>query len=223
MKALILRNDTEAAVATARALIDKGFQNLSVDTLAVAHSLIRVDAIDLLVMDERVEGQLTHAIALSGERKNPYLSAIFLTDRTQEQTDDLYALIPSLYALVGADTAPDLLGKLALSAVSCIEEVAARVAQNNAKDRAEADDPQEMALLLSDLTSMDAPRADEAEPSLVDFAVVQPAHGEIEAMERVGTLQSIEDAIREELAAIFRDRPLPHVTARPRYEGAAVY
>lgn len=223
MKALILRNDTEAAVATARALIDKGFQILSVDTLAVAHSLIRVDTIDLLVMDERVEGQLTHAIALSGERKNPYLSAIFLTDRTQEETDDLYALIPCLYALVGADTTPDLLGKLALSAVSCVHEVAARVAQNTARDRAEADDPQEMALLLRDPASIDAPRMDDAHPSLADIAIAQPALAEIEILDRAGTLRSIEDAVREELAAIFRDRPFPRATSRPRYEGAPVF
>ena len=96
MKALILRSDAKASVATAHALIEKGFQILSVDTQAVAHALIRVDTIDLLVMDERIEGQLTHAIALSGERRNPYLSTILLTDRKAHETDDLFDLIPCL-------------------------------------------------------------------------------------------------------------------------------
>ncbi len=81
MKALILRQDANAASATSHQLIDQGFKILCVETLSVAHTLIRVDAIDLLVMDERIEGQLTHAIALSGERKNPRLKAIMMTDR----------------------------------------------------------------------------------------------------------------------------------------------
>ena len=68
MKALILRNDAEAAVATARTLIDQGFHIMSVDTLDVAKAIARIDAIDLIVMDERVEGQLTREVGLSGER-----------------------------------------------------------------------------------------------------------------------------------------------------------
>lgn len=223
MKALILRNDTKAAVATARALIDKGFQILSVDSLIVAHSLIRVDTIDLLVMDEWIEGQLTHAIALSGERRNPYLSAIFLTDRSQAETDDLYALIPCLYALVGSDTAPELLGKLALSAVNCMEEVTARVAQNEAQDLAEADDPQEMALLLSNPVSNDALQWDDAHLNHADIAIAEPEFVEIEAMESSGSLLSIEEALREELAAIFRDRPFSRMTAQQLYEAAPAY
>lgn len=223
MKALILRNDAEAAVATARALIDKGFQILSVDTQAVAHALIRVDTIDLLVMDELVEGQLTHAIALSGERKNPYLSAIFLTDRTQEETDDLYDLIPCLYALVGADTAPALLGKLALSSVSSIEEVVARVAQNQEQDLAEADDPQEMALLLTDPIGVDTPQVEEVCFSHADIAIAEPALAELEIMEDANTLQSIEEALRVELAAIFRDRPLPQLPLMPAHRGAMAF
>jgi hypothetical protein len=55
VKALILQKDAGAACATSRVLIDKGFQILGVETLAVAHALIRVDTIDLLVMDERLD------------------------------------------------------------------------------------------------------------------------------------------------------------------------
>ena len=54
MKALILRNDPDAARDTSRAFMDKGFQILCVEPLSLAHALIRVDTVDLLVMDERV-------------------------------------------------------------------------------------------------------------------------------------------------------------------------
>lgn len=132
MRALILRNDPDAAVESSRALIDKGFQILCVENRTVAETLIRMDTIDLLVMDEEVEGCLTHGIALSGERKNPYISSIIVTDRTKDETDDLYDLIPSLYALVGGDTAPKLVGQLALSSVANVEDAQARVRRNRA-------------------------------------------------------------------------------------------
>jgi len=143
MKALILRNDAEAGVATSRALIDKGFQVLCVETQAVAHALIRIDTIDLLVMDERVQGQLTHAIALSGERRNPYLSAILLTDRAGEDTDDLYGLIPALYALAGTASGPDLIARLAMSAVSGQDAIAARVARDAALETQDVEEVEE--------------------------------------------------------------------------------
>lgn len=217
MKALILRNDTDAAIATARALIDKGFQVLCVETLTVAHSLIRVDTIDLLVMDERVEGQLTHAIALSGERRNPYLSAIFLTDRSSAETDDLYALIPSLYALVGAETAPELLGKLALSAVSNVEEVIARVASHAAMEQAEenafahemVEENSNPGVLILDAASaiVSDDDGDCFDASYADVAIAFPALAEI-AASRHPTLEKVEDVLMDEVAALFRNYPL---------------
>lgn len=211
MKALILRQDPEAACAVSRALMDKGFQILCVEKLDVAHALIRVDTIDLLVMDERIDGQLTHAIALSGERKNPYLSAILLTDRGREETDDLYALIPSLYALAGMHTGAELVGKLALSAVSNTDDVMARVARQRAADKAEAGPPP---LLLDDIIatpSEPADPADDLEPSPADIAIAAP---ELAAMgphmsRPLTPLERIDDVILAQVAAIFRNDGFP--------------
>ena len=143
MRALILRNDPNAAMACSSALIEKGFQILCVDTRDVAETLVRLDLIDLLVMDERVQGDLTHTVALSGERHNPYVSTILMTDRPGDETDELYDLIPSLYALAGTETMPKLVGQLAVAAVTNTTETIARVAENAAADRAEADAPDE--------------------------------------------------------------------------------
>ncbi|EBA12773.1 hypothetical protein [Roseobacter sp. CCS2] len=226
MKALILRADANASVKTARALIDKGFQILSVDTQAVAHALIRVDTIDLLVMDERIEGQLTHAIALSGERKNPYLSAILLTDRGADETDDLYDLIPCLYGLAGADTAPDLLGKLALSAVSSIEVTSARVAQNTAADAAEDMEPVEMDTLILAANDMSPPDddSDSGVPCFADVSFAAPAMAEIAAADNRITLERVADVIRDgDAATLTKDVMLEHVEDAVSAEVAALF
>lgn len=137
MKALVLRDDAEAAAGDAQALIEKGFQVVCVETRKVAHALLRIDTVDLLIMEEQIDGRLTHALALSAERRNPYISTILMTDRSGEETDDLYDLIPSLYALAGTTIAPKLLGKLALSSIEDYEQIKARVQHQLAEDAAE--------------------------------------------------------------------------------------
>lgn len=220
MKALILRNDADAGVATARALIDKGFQILSIDTLAVAHALIRIDAIDLLVMDERFEGQLTHAIGLSGERKNPYLSTLLLSDRTAEETDDLFDLIPSLYGVLGLQTSPELISKLALSSVMALDVSAARVARNAADDLAEQEgeiveeepaiNADTLILAATDLTPPEDD-TDGGAPCYADVAIAAPAMAEIAGLDRQVTLERVEDVVMSEVAALFKNNPLPHL------------
>lgn len=200
MKALILQKDASAACATSRVLIDKGFQILCVETLAVAHALIRVDTIDLLIMDERFDGQLTHSIALSGERRSPYLSVIMLTDRDGTETDDLYDLIPCLYALAGTGTAPHVLGQLAMSAVSNVEEAIARVNRRLAAEKAETEQ--------ADDTFDDADVFD-IDPSFADIAIAAPELAERAPAPTRTPLENVDDAIMARIAAIFRDQPMP--------------
>ena len=220
MKALILRQSAESACAISKVLIDKGFQILCVETLAVAHALIRVDTIDLLVMDERFDGQLTHAIALSGERRSPYISSIMLTDRDRSETDDLYDLIPCLYALAGMSISPHILGQLALAAVSNVEDAIARV--------------QKRTLVLTDLVT-DAAHEDAVtqeddsfggDPSYADIAIADPelaeltvAHTTQHAAEPHWQFDQVVDPA---VAAMMKAHPflrstanLPEMTAEP--------
>ena len=177
MRALILRNDSNDAVANSRALINKGFQILCVDTREVAETLVRVDTIDLLVMDEQIDGQLTHNIALSGERKNPLISSIMMTERAGAETDDLYDLIPNLYALVGEKTTSALVGQLALASVANCEERQARIAINQAFDAAEAAEPDEMS---DDIDQDDATGIDDTDvPTYADVMFATPALAEL--------------------------------------------
>jgi hypothetical protein len=207
MKALILQQDADAACATSRALIDKGFQILCVETLAVAHALIRVDTIDLLVMNERFDGQLTHSIALSGERRSPYLSVIMLTDRDGAETDDLYDLIPCLYALAGSGTAPHVLGQLAMSAVSNMDEAIARV---NRRAACEID---ELAPLVHSIYVLINPATETAFAYIV---IAAPELAELTATKQITPLERVDDVVMAEMAMIFRDKPLLNMSAQPQ-------
>ena len=225
MKALILRQNAVSTAAISQALADKGFQILCVDTLAAAHALIRMETVDLLVMDERVEGQLTHAIALSGERKNPYLSAIILTDRPGMECDDLYELIPSLYALIGAETVADLIGKLAISAVSSVDEIAVRIARQDEVEQEEEQAAQEAeamfeeaandALLLENAVLINPDDDGESgAPAYADVAIAAPELPQIATADTAVELEKVEDAVMAEVAALFRSHPLSHLAGR---------
>lgn len=168
MKALILRKNANATASCAQALIDKGFQVACVETRKVARALIQLETIDLLVMDEMVDGRLTHALALSAERRNPYVSAIIVTDRTGPDTDELYDLIPCLYGLVGSDSSGRLISQLALSSTENYDEAEARVRRQAllvAEDEGEDDDE---ALWLAYDVMMETPDADDPEAEAVE-------------------------------------------------------
>jgi hypothetical protein len=185
MKAMILRDDAADAVRTAHILADKGFQTLCVASRDIAQAMIRADMIDLMVMDERVGAQLTHTLALSAERRNPFVSTIIMTDQGAEATDDLYALIPSLYALVGTQTGPDMLGKIVLSAVANADEAARRIDRLLAVDMAEATTPEDDFDLIEDDTDASNDQAEEEDadgtadavfgaPALAELGIASP-------------------------------------------------
>lgn len=132
MKALILRKNVTAAISCAQALMEKGFHIAYSETQVFARELIKADTIDLLVMDETIGGRLTHALAHSVERRNPYVSVIMATDRTGSETDELYDLIPCLYGLVGTDSSGPLISQLAIASTETYDEAAARIRRNAA-------------------------------------------------------------------------------------------
>lgn len=210
MRALILQDDDAAAVSSSRALIDKGFQILCVKNRDVAETLIRMDKIDLLVMDEQVDGCLTHAIALSGERKNPFISSIIVTDRSKEETDDLYELIPSLYALVGNNTAPDLMGQLAHSSVTNLDALRERVRRQRAADLADANAPDD---LVPDDLVIERPQAAVARPQIseapapVSAAVSEPVS--IPAPSRAPVPAPVQTVEPAQVAATIAPTPAP--------------
>ncbi len=190
MKAMILRDDAADAVQTAHILANKGFQTLCVTSRDIAQAMIRADVIDLMVMDERIGMQLTHTLALSAERRNPFVSTIIMTDKGAEATDDLYGLIPSLYALIGTRTGPDILGKIVLSAVANTEEAARRIDRHLAADAAElalSDDDFDLFADDDDLSLWaEEDDADDDQDQTADTIFAAPALDEIAPQSRRG-------------------------------------
>ncbi|WP_296428585.1 imidazoleglycerol-phosphate dehydratase [Yoonia sp.] len=210
MKALILRSEAESAAACAQALINKGFQVLCVETRRVAHALIQLDTVDLLVLEERIDGQLTHALALSAERRNPYASVIIVTDRPGAETDELYDLIPCLYGVIGTQSSAALVSQLALSSTENFEEAQARVRRHasryvdeDAHDDAwqmteqelSAEGDEHIGADFSDTASANAPDPLPDAPNAFDeaqFVVFTATHSFMQA----GTMAAPDDATR---------------------------
>ncbi|WP_322892885.1 MULTISPECIES: imidazoleglycerol-phosphate dehydratase [unclassified Yoonia] len=182
MKALVLRDCAVAAAETADALAERGFQTYCVTSRDLAQAMIRAVVIDLIIMDERVAGRLTHAVALSAERRNPYVSTIMLADQFGAAKGELPDLIPSLHALLDPDASAGTLGSVALSAAANIQETALRVAQNKAADAAEAtcDDMADLGALLDDLSDAEPDESAFALPGLIRLAAMpRPGWGDL--------------------------------------------
>ncbi len=190
MKALILREETETAVACAQALMHKGFQVVCVENRHIARALLRIETIDLLVIDERIDGRLTHSIVLSAERHNPYVNAIMMTDRGGPAADELYDLLPCLYALAGTESETALIAHLAMSSIETYEEAEARVQENRAKAAAaqEARDA-----LLAEEAARDAREA-LLEPAIGPQPIATPQPAILTQMPSFGPHRHIEEA-----------------------------
>ncbi|MEJ6401461.1 imidazoleglycerol-phosphate dehydratase [Yoonia sp. 2307UL14-13] len=174
MKAMIMREQADKATETAQVLMDKGFQVVCVESQRYARAVLAAEPIDLLVLDETIHGRLTHAVALLGELRHPYISTILMTDLQGGDMGELYDLIPSLYAMAGCDISGDVLGKLAIAAIENVDQAAVRVARHQAADLAEAALDDAMPELIAD----DAPRKSDPMAALA-AAIAKPDADEI--------------------------------------------
>ena len=109
MIALILRNDTATAPPMALTLIDMGFQVICVESLGAADAMVRGSQIDVVITDELIGNTLSHNLLLSVERRNPHASAFVLTDKKGTDADELFLLLPSVYALLPVNAPTQML------------------------------------------------------------------------------------------------------------------
>lgn len=118
MHVLIVDGDIDRQAQLTKELMGSGFQTTTTGCLNVAETCIRRGMIDLLVMAERMDGRLTHSLALLAEYRNPMAATMLLTPRTDADVDELYLLLPSLHCLIAPDSPARLVAKLAVAAVS---------------------------------------------------------------------------------------------------------
>jgi DNA-binding response OmpR family regulator len=118
MQVMVLEQDQQRQAQLARALMEKGFHVLCVESLDAAECFVRMDVVDVLVLGERVGGRLSHSLALLAECRNPMVSAILLTERSGPDMDELFDLIPAVYAILGRDVAPRVVTQIVMAAIT---------------------------------------------------------------------------------------------------------
>lgn len=120
MQVLILDDDPEYQARLARALAARDFQIVCVDSLAAAEAVVRMGLPDLLILGERVQGRLSHSVALLADCRDPGIPSIFITDRQGDDIAELFDLIPAVYSIMGRATAPAMVAQIAVAAVAAM-------------------------------------------------------------------------------------------------------
>jgi len=118
MHVLIVDDDIARQTDLTIAFIEAGFQPTATTCQIIAEREIRRGWVDVVVMAERVEGRLTHGLALLAEWRNPVVTTTLLTPRLGEDVEELFLLIPSLHCLLSCDTDADLVARLAMASVT---------------------------------------------------------------------------------------------------------
>lgn len=118
MQALILSDDARVHHELSLPLTRRGFHIVHSESVMMATAHVRAWAFDLILMSETVGGQLSHRVALSAEKRAPFVKTLMMTNRTGADVEELYDLLPSLVSLVSPDLSPELTGQIAAACVT---------------------------------------------------------------------------------------------------------
>ncbi len=118
MQAMILDDDPQYQALVARELMARGFLVVCVDSLAAAEAVVRLDMLDLVILGERVQGRLSHNVALLADCRVPAVPSVLVTDRSGDEIAELFDLIPAIYSILGRRTAPSMVAQIAVAAVT---------------------------------------------------------------------------------------------------------
>ncbi len=120
MRALVVDSEFKRMTDLTAVLLESGFQVTTAHSIEQANAFIRKNVVDLLVAPEIVDTTRSHSLALLAEYRNPLVATIFLTDRQDEDVDELFLLLPSLHCLLAEDINPYFLAKLALASICSV-------------------------------------------------------------------------------------------------------
>ncbi|WP_394198052.1 PleD family two-component system response regulator [Litoreibacter albidus] len=118
MLALVLSDDPTTHHTINQCLTKRGFQVVNSESVMMATAHVRAWRFDLIVMTERVSERLTHQVALSAEKRAPFVKTLLLSDRKDAEVDELFELLPSLVSIVSPDINADLIAQIALASVA---------------------------------------------------------------------------------------------------------
>jgi len=101
MDVMIVDDDLVLQVQIARALMGCGLGVICAGGVAMAQSVLRLSPPRALILGERIDGRLSHGLALLAECRNPEVAVVMLTDRTGPDLSELSDLMPAIRALLG--------------------------------------------------------------------------------------------------------------------------
>lgn len=115
MIALVVHSDPHQSARLSAHLMKIGFNVMTVESLVVADAMSRNMSIDLMIVEETIQGALSHRILLTAERRNPGMSAVLMTDKTGADADELFLLLPAVHALLAPNAPLNILNALVRS------------------------------------------------------------------------------------------------------------
>jgi len=118
MQALVLSNNAKLLGETTAVLFEKGFHVVGLNDVPAAEKFLRKSQVDVLIMEERVGGNLTHGMSLLAEYRNIATETILVTEREGPEVDELFDLLPSLHCILGGAIDPAVVGRIAFGMIS---------------------------------------------------------------------------------------------------------
>lgn len=117
MQVLLLDDDHSRHEAVMTAFLKAGSHIMATSSLNVAEAILTHGYIDLLIASERLRDRLTHTTALFAEHRNPKVSTVMITDKSGEDADEIYELIPSVHCIVGSEVPAAIIFELGRASV----------------------------------------------------------------------------------------------------------
>lgn len=123
MQVLIVDDMTERQENLTIALLRGGFQVTATSNIKLAETCIQCGHVDMMVSVESIGGKRTHGLALLAEYQNPMVSTLLITERTDEDVDELFELMPSLHGLIGTEVSYETIEQLLRGSIDTVISV----------------------------------------------------------------------------------------------------
>ena len=118
MHALLVSDQPKLMTQISSKLMDCGFLVLGVNSVDAAEQFLRDTSVDLLVMEEKVSGRLTHTLSLLAEYRVSTSSTVIVTERQGDDLDELFELLPGLSCVFGKGIPAEFVAQMALASTS---------------------------------------------------------------------------------------------------------
>ena len=206
MHALLVSDQPKLMTQISSKLMDCGFLVLGVNSVDAAEQFLRDTSVDLLVMEEKVSGRLTHSLSLLAEYRVSTSSTVIVTERQGDDLDELFELLPGLSCVFGKGIPADFVAQMALASTSGRAIKGKLSSKAMARPALSKPEMEELADAVVAESKVEEPVADV-------LAAQEPVEETVETQDIAATHRAAKDRIAARAAAFAR--------AKEASEGAA--